>query len=561
MVINSVARQRAGLSLPLAVIAWALGATSPGYAQQPTSPLGPSLTTPLNNPFPVAPSGAQPNFQYQSNLQPGLGLVPAPGFQFVPRISFGEEFNDNVLQSETNRRWDVINLIAPGIAISNDTPRLKLSLNYNPIFRIYDRTSSQNSVGQELLGVANAIIIPDEFYVNARAFATEAPTGGGFTGINFGVPVVSTPSFGVGPLGLSKSNLTQIVSAALTPYLLHRFGTFGTGKLGLNLTETYSSNSSSNLIGGPTGPSQHIFTGEGIAQFISGDDWGRVVNIATLDASKSTGTGVVANATRAVADNRIGYVLRPWLLPFGEFGYENIQFPSTVQHVSVEDGIWGLGAVLIPNPDSRLTVEYGHFNGVTSFQASARYAPTARTVLTASYTAGLTSDLQQIQSQLEAVGVNPLGNAINLETGAPVSLINSLAGVNNTVFKSHQLTVTGTTLLDRDTISLSLQRQNREAVGTTTVAQPLTNDTTTTGTATWVHEISLRTSLTSSFSYGVRDVQQQNENFLGASARVRYIFTDKLTGYAIYSFYDRRSNVPGQTMYQNIVLLALTRTF
>jgi hypothetical protein len=165
--------------------------TSTANAQQ-TPPLGVPIPSPLSNPFPVPQPQevAPPNFEYQSQLQPTSGLIPEPGFQLVPRISLGEEFNDNIYQSEYGRRWDLITLIAPGIAISNNTPKLSLSLNYSPTVQIYSRTSSLDAVEQQLSALADATIVPDEFYVNARAFATQVPTNGGFTGFNFGVPTV-----------------------------------------------------------------------------------------------------------------------------------------------------------------------------------------------------------------------------------------------------------------------------------------------------------------------------------------------------------------------------------
>jgi uncharacterized protein (PEP-CTERM system associated) len=529
---------------------------------QGTPPLGVPIPSPLTNPFPVPQPQevTPPNFEYQSQLQPTSGLVPEPGFQLVPRISLGEEFNDNIYQSEYDRRWDLITLIAPGIAISNNTPKLSLSLNYSPTVQIYSRTSSLDAVEQQLSALADATIVPDEFYVNARAFATQVPTNGGFTGFNFGVPTVTSPGFGTTALGLNKNNLSQVFTASVTPYLVHRFADFGTGKAGLNLTESYASQTTGTLIGSPPGPAEHTTTGEAIAQFISGDSWGRVVDIATLDAARSLGRGASANSTTALADNQIGYVLRPWLLPFGEFGVESIHYTNVTPNVSVDDGIWGVGVTLLPNQDSHITLEYGHRDGITSFQANANYAVTARTVLSATYTAGLTTDLQNIAGQLEITGLNPLGNAINVNTSAPVSLVNSLSGINNTVYRNHQLTLTATTLMDRNTIALSIQHQNEQPIAST-VAQPLVNDTNTSGTITWIRDINIRTTLASSLSYGVRNVEQQNEKFFGATASLRYTFTDNLTGSAIYSYYDRGSNVPGESIYENIVLLSITRTF
>ena len=95
------------------------------------------------------------------------------------------------------------------MAIAGNTPRLNLSLNYNPILRVYARTPDQNSIGQQLLGVADYIVVPDTFFVKASAFADEVPTNGGFTGLNFGSPTLGNQGFSGGAQSLNKGNLTQ----------------------------------------------------------------------------------------------------------------------------------------------------------------------------------------------------------------------------------------------------------------------------------------------------------------------------------------------------------------
>ncbi len=518
------------------------------------------------NPFPGTLGSSQPpNYKYQSNLGPGTGVVPAPGFLVVPRVSAYEEFNDNIFQTENDRRYDFITLLSPGVSVSGDTPRLNLKLNYNPIIRLYARTPSQDSVGQQALGVANAILVPDTLFLKARVFADDVPTNGGFAGLNFGAPTLGTTGFSGAANSLSKNNLTQTVSSQLFPYVLHHFGDTGTGKFGINLTQTYASQTSGTLLNSPNGPSTHVFTGEAIAQFLSGPQFGRVINLVTLDSASSTGSGIQDGSNRSIAENRIGYVLTRKVLVFGEFGAEHINYPNANPPVLINDAVWGIGTTLTPNPDSQVIVEYGHRDGFTSFQGLARYSVTARTVLTARYTAGLTTDLQQIESELSQTDVNPEGNPVNLETGAPASIVNSLQGINNNLYRNHTLVATATTLLDRDTISLSVQRSNRQPVATAPgQAIPAVNDVSTTGTATWRHEISDRTLLTSSASYGTRTLgtgTQQNEQFLGVSAILRYQFTDKLSGSVAYHFLDRHSNVPGVSMYNDVLLVGLTRTF
>ncbi|HEY6432959.1 MAG TPA: TIGR03016 family PEP-CTERM system-associated outer membrane protein [Acetobacteraceae bacterium] len=547
-----------------------LASARAGLAQTTTELPGP-LGFPGNgaaaNPFPGTLGAPQqpPNFKYQTNLGPGAGVVPAPGFLVVPRISAFEEFNDNIFQTQNDRRYDFITLLSPGVAISGDTPRLNLKLNYNPIVRLYARTPSQDSVGQQLLAVGDAILVPDTLFLKARAFADDVPTRGGFAGLNFGAPTLANPGFGGAASTLSKNNLTQTESAQLFPYVLRHFGDTGTGKFGINLTQSYSSQTSGSLLNSPNGPGARIFTGEAIAQFLSGPQFGRVVDLATLDAASSTGTGIQNGANRSIAENRIGYVLTRQVLVFGEFGVEHIDFPHSQPPVLINDGVWGIGTTLTPNSDSQVILEYGHHDGITSFQGLARYSVSARTVLTAKYTSGLTTDLQQIESELSQTDVNPEGNPINLETGAPISIVNSLLGINDNLFRTHQLVATATTLLDRDTISLSLQHENREAVATGPgQTTPAVGDVSTTGTATWRHEVSDRTLLTSSVSYGTRTLgngSNQDEQFFGVSAILRYQFSDKLTGSVAYHFLDRHSNVPGVSMYNDVLLVGLTRTF
>ncbi len=530
------------------------------FSSQPLPGLQtPAVPTPTQPPAPGSPS---PTFRYQSNTPPGMGVVPTPGFLVVPRLGLYEEFNDNIFQSETDRRWDLLTIISPGVSVTADTPRLNLNLNYSPSYVRYIRTPQEDHFGQNLLATGSAILVPDELFVNARAFATVGAVNGGFSGIGFGAPTVGNAGFSPGGLSLSKNNRTQVVSSGITPYLVHRFADFGSARVGINLTQSYSSNSSGRLLNSPNGPSINQQTGEFIAQFQSGSDWGRVLDIATIDAKQSTGTGAFSGSRQDTINNQLGYFINRNFLAFVEFGAESLYF-NTVPRTNINDGTWAVGATVTPNADSQLTLSYGHKNGFNSFQALGRYAVTSRTNLTVSYLTGLSTDLQQIEQQLALTSVNPLGNPVNTLTGAPTSILSNLSPLNGTLYQNHTLTVTATTLLDRNTISLSLQRQNRVAVAGT-VTGPGINNTSTSGTALWTHEVSERSSFTGSASYGVQTLQSginQNENFFSAAALYRYKFTDTLTGTASYMFYDRHSNVAGLSFYEDIALVGITKEF
>jgi len=526
---------------------------------------------PFANPFPTTPGAPEtPNFQYESNLEPAMGALPSVGWTFVPRISVFEEYNDNVFETQTDRKSDFITLISPGIAITGDTPRVTLRLNYNPIFRYYADNHSQDSVGQQALGVTSITLIPDEFYVTARVFADDLPTNGGFGGLNFGAPAIGNTglgTFGGGATStLSRNNLTQTESAGVFPYVVHRFGDAGTARAGIDLSQTYaSSTNNSTTLNGPAGPSLHSETAEAIAQYQTGEGLGNIVDIATVDAAGTSGNGVEANSTKAIAENRLGYAFSRAVLVFGDLGIESIRYPNAAPPVDITDGVWGVGTTLQPNVDSQLTMEYGHFSGITSFRALARYSATSRTVLTASYTAGITGDLDQIATQLQNVTVNPLGNPVNLDTGAPASIINYISGINNGVNNTRTLTFTALTLLDRDTISFNLERQALSPVASPRGVAANVPNTTLSVSASERHEVSERLSVTGTVQGGTRTLDavptSESEQYYGATLTLRYLFSEKLTGYATYSYFNRQSQVAGVPFYNNIVLVGLTRTF
>lgn len=551
--------------LTAALLSGLSGFAAERASAQPAVPLDPLGSSSLSSPYPLPAPGAptEPNPQYETNIPPNLGIQPGPGFQFSPQLTLGEEFNDNIFQTESDRRWDLITIVAPGIAVADQTNRLKFNLNYSPALRIYARTPSQNSVAHQAFGVASAELVEDTFFVNARVFASLAPLNGGFANFGVGLPSVTNPGFNSsgGGSSLSKSNLTQVESAALTPYLVHRFGEFGTAKLGLNLQQSYTSNTGSISIGGPVGPASNIITTEAIGQFASGTDWGRFLDFATIDAGRTTGTGASAKSNESIISNKLGYAVRQSVIVFGEFGAESIHYHNVMPHIDITDGVWGIGTTLLPNDQSQITIEYGHHQGVTGFQGTMRYSITARTTISASYTSGLTTDLQDIQQQLLIAGVSPLGNAVALTNGAPVSLINALGGVTNQLYQSQQFNATISTVMDRNGLALTVSHQNRNGVAAFQSTN-ISSDSSTSVSGQWTHDISLRTQLSTTLSYGIRTSQpDQHENFYSLSAQLRYSFTDKLIGSAAYSFFDRTSNVPGVSMYDNLVFVALTRTF
>ena len=178
--------------------------------------------TDADNPsvFSNPPEPAVSDLRHQLQLQSGFGAAASGGgWTFTPRIMGEEFYTDNVLQSPTDRRWDMVTLVTPGITIYGDLPNTQVRLSYAPQFRLDATTPQENSVTQQLIGTGQFTIVPDAFYVDARAFAGAAPAFGGFNGFGTSLtPQFGTPGQSLGLEGLSKQNRTQNSSFSLTPY-------------------------------------------------------------------------------------------------------------------------------------------------------------------------------------------------------------------------------------------------------------------------------------------------------------------------------------------------------
>jgi uncharacterized protein (PEP-CTERM system associated) len=533
-----------------------------------------------------APPPTESDLRHQLQLQSGIGAAAAGSnlWTFVPSLGADEFFTDNVLQAPTDRRWDLVTVVTPGIAINGNAPNAQVTLNYNPQFRLDARTPSQNGVTQQLAGTGLFTIVQDEFYVDTRVFAGGTPLNSGFGGLGTNV----APNLGLGGVngsattGLSRQNTAQTFTGAITPYWLHRFGDFGTAKVGYELSGSSISQQSGG--GFPTffptgGANQQNVTNQGVAQFETGEEFAPYRYMVVASGSASNGTGVLHGSNEESIKNRLGYEITRAIGVYGQVGYERERFGG-VPPIMVNDAIWGIGATWAPNADSQITLGYGHENGTTGVQLSAYYALSARTRITASYQTGLQTDLGQLQSQLDLTAFNQNGAAVDALTGAPLfSGLNGI-GIQNGLFRGKTFSMSATTSLDRDYISFVLEysEQTTLAVDNNLVATnpfspvaPPVGSTSqgVTGIALWQHSLSEDLMLSSSASYGVTSVSGGNsgapgtgrQTSIGASVGLQYALTPTLTTQARYAYFRRGSPLPDETIYQNVFLVGVNKQF
>jgi hypothetical protein len=272
--------------------------------------------------------------------------------------------------------------------------------------------------------------------------------------------------------------------------------------------------------------------------------------------SNSGGTGVTTS-TRATASNRVDYQINVSIDVYGQIGYEDISYSGN-NALAIHDVTWGVGTVLTPNPDSQLSLGYGHQNGANTVTASGHYALSARTILTVSYNNGVGTQLEQVNQQLNQASVANNGSLVNSQTGAPLFVNNNALGVAQGVYRYNYLTFGATTILDRDTFGLTIGRSEETQIG---VATQTTNGVTT-GTLSWTHELNpdLVATATASASLGTPTAGSNSKSYV-VGLSLQYIISDTLSAFARYSFYDVQSSTAGQSWYQDLFLVGITKQF
>ncbi len=379
---------------------------------------------------------------------------------------------------------------------SANSDRTQLRLDYEPDLEIHLINGSQNLLAQQFNGVGTVTLVPELFFVDVRAVAGVQASQGGIGGLGTlgqnGVGGITGASLGQGQTvdaGVAKNDRTQTASFSISPYMLFQFGDIGTGKIGTTLSESTASSISGfapvPLVSGGTND-QHLSSFEQYAQFQSGDVLSVIRDTASADAMQSTsgGTGVTSS-TRATVSNRVDYQINVSIDVYGQIGYEDISYSGN-SALEIHDITWGVGTVLTPNPDSQLSLGYGHENGANTFTASGHYALTARTILTVSYNNGVGTQLEQVNQQLNQASVANNGSLVNSQSGTQLFVNNNALGVTQGIYRYNYLTFGATTILDRDTFGVTIGNSQQTQLG----AKTQTSNGVTTGTLSWTHELS-----------------------------------------------------------------------
>ncbi len=515
------------------------------------------------------------------------GLLPretGPAFLVTGSLGVDIGVTDNALRVERPRRADAFTVLSPSVQVSGDTARLKVNLNYAPIANVYAQTSSQTRFDQFGNAVALATIVPEAVFLDLRGSITQQSRTGGY-----GQTTDQT---------LNRDDQIQTIALSVTPYAEHRFGGWGTARVGYSLARTIQDsrnnqntlNTQQNLLfnNNAFGATGNLTTQRQRASFTTGENLGRVNDVAVAEAVQYSGGGSYSGAHRNQFTNDVGYAVTRTITALAGFGYQDLRFSGT-PGVRINEPIWSVGGRITPNADSTLTVTYGHRDGFNAAAVDGSYSPTARTRVFVRYSTGLTTDAEEQQNLLQSTNVGPTGLLVDSITGAPVSSASGAFGTQNGLYRLRRFSITGLLLLNRDSVSVSLAQDDRTNVNTiaatagAVAVPPGASSSGVIGTLAWQHELSPTLSSSASFSYGIQDDgsltgagSSGSQRTIQTSLALNYALTQTLTGSARYLFTDRSGGVgrtaqpnsspfgfgqAGQNLTENLLLVGLRKSF
>ncbi len=484
---------------------------------------------------------------------PGIGEVRRP-FSITPSLGVQLLGTDNLFQTSTNRRADLVTTISPGVLLTADTARLQGVLNYAPNVLVYARTGEQNRFDQLGTGQALATLIPGLLYLDLRgASAVQSITGG------------IAPESG---LVTQRNNRVSTIAAQVSPYLLYEFGTLATLQAGYSFhfadqTGTASQLGTTGLVAGrPAFTSQNFTAHEGYGILRSGPDFRRLAWEARLDSTSYIGNGVLDGAFRRQASIEGRYAIVRGIWALAEVGYEQQRYGGT-PGLRIDGPVWALGGRLDSPDGGRIIAKYGRRDGFESANLDASIPIGGRTRLAASYSERLTTSAQRAVDLLTSSSIDAQGNPIDLATGQPTvrSFASSFLGAQGNLLRVRSATASVVQTWPRDIIVLSIIQEQRSPVsvgfGSAGFSQRGIS-----GSVTWAHALSERSNVTAFVQYGQFNtaVLGQGELVSGSLTLSRQLAPRVVGALQIASSSRTSGNAAGRAT-QNIALVSLRQIF
>lgn len=392
------------------------------------------------------------------------GAALAMDWKVTPNLSVSEMYSDNItLAPPGKEQSDFVTQITPGVTVTGNSRRLKVNANYSLQNLFYAQNSNRNTFYHRLNASANAELVDQLLFLDASA------------------AVQQQAASLLGPIGIDNTtatgNIAESRNYSISPYLVHRFGTFANTQLRFTHAQTdysvgnafnYSSNQADFRINSGTSFKDIFWSGQYTDQKIDYQ--------VRQDVDLRTASGT------------LGYVFSPKFNVSGTVGYDDNNY-LVGNGPAPKGSFWSAGFAWAPSHLTNLSASYGHRYFGTTYGLDFTHR-TRRTIWNVNYNQAITTTQSQFSvpytldttSYLDTLysGVIPdaaqrqlfVQTLINVY-GLPGQLYNPLYLVTANVFLDKSLNASVGIDTGKSTFLLSAFNTSRESQETGTQSSAL----------------------------------------------------------------------------------------
>ena len=162
--------------------------------------------------------------------------------------------------------------------------------------------------------------------------------------------------------------------------------------------------------------------------------------------------------------------------------------------------------------------------------------------------------------------IGPNGQIVNATNGGQLFGAANALGAQTGVFRFDTFNASVQTAFDRSSFQASMTLSTQSAVNGGTASNSTQIKTISVG---WMRELRPDMSLSASASYSLIDRSTGTaagggggtDKSLSTAVGLQYVLSDTATASARYTFFGRESRIPGYGLFENILLLGLTKQF
>jgi uncharacterized protein (PEP-CTERM system associated) len=506
-----------------------------------------------------------------AGIAAALGLLAASGpalaadWRVTPSIALTEQFTDNARSTSENRDSDFITTVSPGISATGIGARMSLDFDYTFNYDKYLHNTDLDGYRHNFVGGGNAELIRESVFLDVRGSISQE-----FTDRRGAVTATQRSA---------ASNQTDVYTYSISPYWLHRYGSFAESELRYRFGQSFFKEPSSDVDSSfdeTANSASDSTTNQLSASVVSGSDFGNLLWRLSGDAANTDrDRGTLETRTGELA---LQYAITRTVSGLAGGGYDDIQDPTLINDLS--GPFWNVGVQLTPSERTKLRVLGGRRYNDSNYAGELNYQMTPRILVTAKYSDTILTQQTQFLTNLDSIERDQFGNFVDKRTG--VTYTTRASGdlpLTDDVFRDKTGTGRISYNADRNFYALTVYHterisQSAPVAGTAGTAFAPDDETVYGATFNFSRRLTelLDAGLSLSYSHGKSEGGDgSTDDTYRATASLGYTFNPTLRGSLSYSYLNQQTSggTPGistgtdggDEIVENVVFVTLRKFF